>query len=101
MSPGFSQTGRHVIALTSLNKIIVPVKFKMETSRSIKNAIQLNYWTVSLDLTDADYHITCIINPSSRKYFSFKANGEVLQFMVLPFGIASAPKSLYKDHVEI
>ena len=85
---------RPVIDLSTLNKFIIPEKFKMETSRSIRNAIQMNDWAVSLDLTDAYYHI--MINPYSRKYQRFIANGEVLQFRVLPFGIASAPRIFTK-----
>ena len=85
---------RPVIDLSGLNKFITRAKFKMETSRSIKNAIRVNDWAVSLDLTDAYYHV--MIAPSSRKYLRFIVNGKVLQFRALPFGISSAPRIFTK-----
>ena len=85
---------RPVIDLSALNRYISPTKFKMETTRSIRNAIEIGDFAVSLDLMDAYYHI--MIHPTSRKYLRFVANGEVLQFRALPFGIKSAPRVFTK-----
>ena len=85
---------RPVIDLSALNRYITPTKFKMETTRSIKNSVEIGDFAVSLDLQDAYYHI--MISPASRKYLRFVANGEVLQFRSLPFGIKSAPRVFTK-----
>ena len=103
-SPGFysrlflvpkrNGTWRPVIDLSVLNTFISTTKFKMETARSIRNSIEIGDYAISLDLTDAYYHI--MISPASRKYLRFVANGEVLQFRALPFGIKSAPRVFTK-----
>ena len=44
---------------------------------------------MKFDLTQAYYHVKIV--PESRKYLRFLWKGKVLQFMVLPFGIHTAP----------
>ena len=63
--------------------------FKMETQRKVKDAIQLNDWAFSLDLTDAYLHVP--IHPRSRKYLRFTLRGRVYQFKALPFGLSTSP----------
>ena len=62
--------------------------FKMETQRKVRNAIQLNDWAFSLDLTDAYLHIP--IHHRSRKYLRFTLRGRVYQFKALPFGLSTS-----------
>lgn len=98
-SPGFysriflvpKKTGklRLVIDLSHLNKFIHLDSFKMETTASIKNAIQPHDWTASIDLTDAYLHIP--IHPASRKYLRFAVGDQLFQFRALPFGLNTAP----------
>ena len=63
--------------------------FKMETQRKVKDAIQLNDWAFSLDLTYAYLHVP--IHPRSRKYLRFTLRGRVYQFKALPFGLSTSP----------
>jgi len=80
---------RPVIDLSALNRHITLERFKMETTRSIREAILPGEWAVSIDLKDAYLHIP--MHPSSRKYLRFQFEGKAYQFRVLPFGISTAP----------
>ena len=72
-----------------LNHFVYTETFKMETQRKVRNAIQLNNWAFSLDLTDAYLHIP--IHYWSRKYLRFTLRGRVYQFKALPFGLSTSP----------
>ena len=85
---------RPIIDLSTLNAYLQVPTFKMETVSSIRNSIHPGDWAVSLDLSDAYFHVP--IHPSSRKYLRFCANQEVFQFRALPFGIATAPRIFTK-----
>ena len=60
---------RLIIDLSVLNHFVHTQTFKMETQRKVKDAVQLNDWAFSLDLTDAYLHIP--IHHRSRKYLRF------------------------------
>ena len=64
---------RLIIDLSVLNHFVYTETFKMETQRKVRNAIQLNDWAFSLDLTDAYLHIP--IHHRSRKYLRFTLRG--------------------------
>ena len=55
-----------IIDLSVLNHFVYTQTFKMETQRKVKDAVQLNDWAFSLDLTDAYLHIP--IHHRSRKF---------------------------------
>ena len=80
---------RLIIDLSVLNHFVYTQTFKMETQRKVKDAIQLNDWAFSLDLTDAYLHVT--IHPRSRKYLRFMLGGLVYLFKALPFGLSTSP----------
>ena len=61
----------------------------METQRKLKDAIQLNDWAFSLDLTDAYLHVP--IHCRSHKYLRFTLRGWVYQLKALPFGLSTSP----------
>ena len=61
----------------------------METQRKVKDAVQLNDWAFSLDLTDAYLHIP--IHYRSRKFLRFTLRGRVYKFKALPFGLSTSP----------
>ena len=67
----------------------------METPESIRASLIPGEWVSSIDLSDAYLHIP--INPNSRKYLRFCHRSQVFQFTSLPFGLATAPPSLYND----
>ena len=72
---------RLIIDLSVLNRSVYTETFKMETQRKVRNAVQLNDWAFSLDLTDAYLHIP--IHHRSRKYLRFTLRGRVYQFKAL------------------
>ena len=80
---------RLIIDLSVLNHFVYTQTFKIETQRKVKDAIQLNDWAFSLDLTDAYLHVP--IHPQSRKYLRFTLGGRVYQFKALPFGLSTSP----------
>ena len=80
---------RLIIDLSVLNHFVYTETFKMEIQRKVRNAIQLNDWAYSLDLTDAYLHIP--IHYRSRKYLRFTLRGRVYQFKALPFGLSTSP----------
>ena len=81
---------RPVIDLSLLNRFIPKEHFQMETAASVKAAIRPGDWAVSIDLSDAYFHI--MISPSSRKYLRFTDGHSVFQFRAVPFGLSSAPR---------
>jgi hypothetical protein len=92
--PKKNGTWRPIIDLSTLNSFIDVQSFKMETTSSIRASIQPGDWAVSMDLTDAYFHVP--IHPKSRKFLRFCAGNEVFQFRVLPFGISTAPRVFTK-----
>ena len=80
---------RLIIDLSVLNHFVYTQTFKMETQRIVKDAVQLNDWAISLDLTDAYLHIP--IHHRSRKFLRFTLRGQVYQFKALPFGLSTSP----------
>ena len=83
---------RPVIDLSILNSHLNEPTFKMETPESIRKSIQKGEWVISIDLTDAYFHVP--IHPQSQKYLRFQTRKGVFQFWALPFGVVTAPLSL-------
>ena len=81
---------RPIIDLKDLNKLILNNTFRMESARSIQQAMTQGLWACSIDLTDAYYHVP--INEHFRKYLRFAIAGKVYQFVALPFGLVIAPR---------
>ena len=79
---------RLILDLSVLNHFIYTQTFKMETQRKVKDAVQLNDWAFSLDLTDAYLHVP--IHRRSRKYLRFTLGGRVYQFKALAFGLSTS-----------
>ena len=61
----------------------------METVKSVRQAMRLNDWAVSIDLTDAYLHVQ--IHHQSRKYLRFVHEDQVYHFTALPFGMSLSP----------
>ena len=62
----------------------------METTHSIRTALQPGEWTFQIDIMDAYLHIP--VHRDFRKYLRFTVGTEVYQFKTLPFGLSVAPK---------
>ena len=58
-------------------------------AEKMKDAVQLNDWAFSLDLTDAYLHIP--IHYRSCKFLRFTLRGRLYQFKALPFGLSTSP----------
>ena len=80
---------RPVIDLSVLNKHLTVPTVKMETAELIRNSICKGELVVSIDLTDAYFHIP--IHQKSQNLLCFHVGGHSFQFRPLPFGIAMAP----------
>ena len=81
---------RPIIGLSILNKFVCQSRFKMETNRSVLNAIQRDDKMFSIDLKDAYFQVP--VHPESRKYLRFAAFSKVFQFKVLCFSLSLAPQ---------
>ena len=81
---------RPIFNLKSLNKMVVYEHFKMEGFHMVKNILQPNDLMVKVDLKDAYFCIP--IHETHRKYLRFQWEGKVMQYRVLPFGLASGPR---------
>ena len=80
---------RLILDLSLLNRYIEKQAFKMETVKSVRQAMRLNDWAVSIDLTDAYLHVQ--IHRQSRKYLRFVHEDQVYHFSALPFGMSLSP----------
>ena len=80
---------RLILDLSLLNRYIEKQAFKMETVKSVRQAMRLNDWAVSIDLTDAYLHVP--IHRQSRKYLRFVQEDQVYHFSALPFGMSLSP----------
>ena len=80
---------RLILDLSLLNRYIEKQAFKMETVKSVRQAMRLNDWAVSIDLTDAYLHV--LIHRQSRKYLHFVHEDQVYHFSALPFGMSLSP----------
>ena len=78
-----------ILDLSLLNRYIEKQAFKMETVKSVRQAMRLNDWAVSIDLTDAYLHVP--IHRQSRKYLRFVHEDQVYHFSALPFGMSLIP----------
>ena len=77
---------RLILDLSLLNRYIEKQAFKMETVKSVRQAMRLNDWAVSIDLTDAYLHVP--IHRQSRKYLRFVHEDQVYHFSALSFGMS-------------
>ena len=81
---------RLIINLSSLNQWLVHTTFKMDHARVIREAIAPLLFATSIDLTDAYLHIP--VAPKHWKYLVFQVGSRRFMFLVLPFGLSTAPR---------
>jgi len=87
--PKKTGTFRPVFDLSQLNRHLVIPKFRMESAITIMRSLKKGDWVVSVDVKDAYLHVP--IQQSFQKFLLFALLGKVYKFLVLPFGIATAP----------
>ena len=81
---------RPVIDLKWLNTHIYPPNFRMSSISSVLSTVRKGDYTFKIDLQDAYFHVP--IHSSSRKYLRFAFENKVYQFLILPFGLNTAPQ---------
>ena len=89
-----SDRTRLVMDLSSLNKYIEHVPFKMVTVAQVRTTLCRGDWLASIDLKDAYWHIP--IHPRFRKFLAFQVGEVTFQFTRLPFGLSLAPRVFTK-----
>ena len=78
-----------MLDLSALNRYVRRIRFRMETTVSVRESIRPGDWATSLDLKEAYFHI--LIHPRDQKWLRFTWQGRVFQFRALPFGLSLSP----------
>ena len=81
---------RPIINLKRLNAEFIDCPhFRMDTVADVALLLRPGDWCGSIDLKDAYFHIP--INRRFRRFLRFGWKGRLFQFLVLPFGLCTAP----------
>ena len=81
---------RPIINLKPLNRrYLSPPHFRMDSIKDVASLLRLGDWAASIDLKDAYLHIP--IHPASRPFLRFIWRRKLYQFLVLAFGLSTAP----------
>lgn len=81
---------RWVMDMSTLNRFIVPRKFKMTSVPAVRQLLQPGDWMSSLDLSAAFQQLS--IDPRYQHLLGFRADDQVFRWRVGVFGIASMPR---------
>ena len=73
-----------------MNQFVDKKTFKMDTLKSVKEILHPGDWAVTLGIKDAYFHIP--IHMKSRKILRLLWRKKAFQFVVLAFGLSSAPR---------
>ena len=90
---------RLIIDLSKLNEYIIVPHFTMESNKSVRRELRPGTFFCKFDLRHAYLHV--LIHPRHRKYLSFVLDGEVFQWVSLPFGLAASPFVFTKIVAEV
>lgn len=82
-------TKRFVLNLKNLNEFIITEHFKLEDIKVASKVIYEEAYMAHIDLQDAYFLIP--MHEDSRKYLRFYFMGQLFEFLVLPFGLCTAP----------
>ena len=89
-----SEKWRPIINLKNFNSYVRHYKFRMETFQKIREWIQPGSYLVGLDLKDQ--FLSVPVNSRFWKFLRFQWLGELLEWMVLPFGLKCSPRVVTK-----
>ena len=97
-----------ILNLKAFNKFVKPLPFRMETLRTVMDCLgeahqqrlktsehlrdssMSETWAVSIDLREAYFHVP--VAPEHTRFLRFAYNGRAYEFLVLPFGLSTAPR---------
>ena len=85
---------RPILNLKRMNDSIKKYKFKMECLRHVREWLKPRSFCIGIDLKDAFPHIP--MNEQCWKFLRFRWLGQLLQWVVLPFGLKCSPRVLTK-----
>lgn len=85
---------RPILDLKSLNPLVKRCHFKMESIQSVLGAMEYGEFLTVIDVKEAYLHIP--IHPAHHKFLRFYVAGQHWQFVALPFGLSSAPRTFTK-----
>ena len=85
---------RMILNLKDMNKLIDKVHFKMETLEAAISLMKEGCYFTSIDLKDAYFSVS--IHPEFRKFFRFRFNEDLYEFVALPQGFKESPRIFTK-----
>ena len=85
---------RMILNLSRFNHFVSFSHFKMDTLQHILAVVTPGCFMSTFDLTDA--YLTVPVAPEHWKILKFSWRGIIYMYMVLPFGISSAPRKFTK-----
>ena len=85
---------RLILDLTWVNLHVEYRHFKMHSLQTALNMMRRDCWMGSIDLKDAYYSVPIV--KEHRKFLKFRWKGKLFQFLVLPNGLACAPRVFTK-----
>ena len=81
---------RPILDLRVLNRHLRKYTFRMLTHKVLCRSIRPGDWFVTIDLSDAYFHIA--IYPAHRKFLRFAYRGRAYEYQAIPFGLSLAPR---------
>ena len=94
LRPKASGGFRVILDLTDFNKNVEYEHFKMTTLQTALSMLRPNCWMGSVDLRDAYYSVP--MAQGFRKFLRFVWNGRLFQYVGMPNGLSSAPRTFTK-----
>ena len=85
---------RMILNLKSFNAHVSYQKFKMETLQNILDLVTLLCFMGSVDFGNA--YLTVGMHPDHFRFLCFEWQGKIYCYIVLPFGLAEAPRKFTK-----
>lgn len=86
---------RPVVNLKPLNQYLDYKYFKMEGACMLKELLRQGDWLIKINLKDAYFIVPIWVG--HQKYLRFLCKDSMLEFVCLPFGLASAPRIFTKN----
>ena len=85
---------RPVINIKGLNQLVRTEYFKMERLHLLGTLVKPGDWFTKVDFKDAHFHAP--IHLGHHTFLSFCLKGNLFQFVSIPFGLVSVPRTFTK-----